>query len=173
MKKALLIVHTGDGKGKTTAALGLAFRAVGHGFRVAVIQFIKSGRHTGEMVTAARLSDLIDFTVAGRGFTWRSDDPEKDTALAREAWASARAKIASGEYRLVILDEMTYLFKYGMIDEDEVIRFLAGRPGTVHVVITGRGASEKLCAAADLVTEMRAVKHPYAAGIPAQKGIEF
>lgn len=173
MKKALLMIHTGNGKGKTTAALGLAFRAVGHGFKVSVIQFIKGSRRSGEIETAARLSDLIDFNVTGRGFTWTSDDSEQDAALARRAWELAKEKIQSGQYRLVILDEMTYLFKYGMIDEDEVIEFLAHRPETVHIVITGRAASEKLCAAADLVTEMTAVKHPYAAGISAQKGIEF
>lgn len=173
MKKSLLMINTGKGKGKTTAALGLAFRAVGHGFKVSVIQFIKGSWHYGEIDTAARLADLIDFNVMGRGFTWKSDDLEKDAALARKAWETAKTKIESGEYRLVILDEMTYLFKYGMLDEDEVIEFLARRPETVHVVITGRDAPEKLVAAADMVTEMNAVKHPYTAGISAQKGIEY
>ncbi len=173
MKKNLLMIHTGNGKGKTTAALGLAFRAIGHGYKVSVIQFIKGGRSYGEIETARRLADLIDFNVTGRGFTWKSDDIEKDARLARAGWETAKAKIASGEYRLVILDELTYLFKYGMLDEDAVIEFLAHRPDTVHVVITGRDASEKLVAAADLVTEMTAVKHPYRAGVPAQKGIEY
>jgi cob(I)alamin adenosyltransferase len=173
MKKNLLMIHTGKGKGKTTAALGLAFRALGHGFNVAVIQFIKGRWRCGELETAARFSDRIDFNVMGRGFTWKSDDLEKDAALAREAWETAKVKIASGRYRLVILDEMTYLFKYGMLDEAEVVSFLAQRPDTVHVLITGRDAPEKLVAAADMVTEMKAVKHHYSAGISAQKGIEY
>lgn len=173
MKKSLLMINTGKGKGKTTAALGLAFRAVGHGFRVSVIQFIKGSWHYGEIETAGRLADWIDFNVMGRGFTWKSDDLEKDAAMARAAWEMAMTKIQSGEYRLVILDEMTYLFKYGMLDVDEVIAFLERRPDTVHIVITGRDAPEKLVAAADMVTEMHAVKHPHAAGVSAQRGIEF
>jgi len=173
MKKSLLMINTGKGKGKTTAALGLAFRAIGHGFKVSVIQFIKGSRTYGEIETAGRLADLIDFNVMGRGFTWKSDDLEEDAALARKAWETAKAKIQSGKYRLVVLDEMTYLFKYGMLDVDEAIEFLLHRPETVHVLITGRDAPEKLVDAADMVTEMNAVKHPYAAGISAQRGIEY
>jgi cob(I)alamin adenosyltransferase len=173
MKKNLLMINTGNGKGKTTAALGLAFRAVGHGFKVSIIQFIKGGWACGEIETAARLADLIDFNVMGRGFTWKSDDLKKDTALALSAWETAKERIASGKYRLVILDEMTYLFKYGMLDEDTVIAFLQQRPENVHVLITGRDAPEKLLAAADMVTEMHPVKHPFAEGVSAQKGIEY
>jgi len=173
MKKNLLMINTGMGKGKTTAALGLAFRAVGHGFKVSVIQFIKGSWTCGEIETAMRLADVIDFNVMGRGFTWKSDDLKKDAALALSAWETAKGKIASGKYRLVILDEMTYLFKYGMLDEDAVIAFLKQRPENVHVLITGRDAPEKLVAAADMVTEMHAVKHPYTEGVSAQQGIEY
>ncbi len=173
MKKSLLMVNTGNGKGKTTAALGLAFRATGHGHKVCVIQFIKGSWKYGEIVTADRLKDLIDFNIMGRGFTFKSDDINKDIALAKQAWETAKDKILSEDYNLVILDEITYLFSYGILDEDRIIDFLLNRPSMVHILITGRGASEKLINAADMVTEMKDVKHHYKAGIKAQKGIEF
>ncbi|GBC61729.1 cob(I)yrinic acid a,c-diamide adenosyltransferas e [Desulfonema ishimotonii] len=173
MKKSLLMINTGDGKGKTTAALGLAFRAIGHGQNVCVIQFIKGSWKYGEIETAAKLNGHLEFHVMGRGFTWKSDNLEEDAALARNAWEMAKEKIASGKYRLVVLDEMTYLFLYGMLDEAEVIEFLKNRPEGVHVMITGRNASKNLMAAADMVTQMEPVKHHYENGIKAQKGIEF
>ncbi len=173
MKKSLLMVNTGNGKGKTTAALGLAFRAIGHGHKVCIIQFIKGSWKYGETETAARLKDLIDFNIMGRGFTFKSDDINKDIALAKKAWETAKNKILSKDYKLVILDEITYLFSYGILDEDKAMHFLANRPSEVHILITGRGASEKLINAADMVTEMKDVKHHYKAGIKAQKGIEF
>ncbi len=173
MKKSLLMVNTGNGKGKTTAALGLAFRAIGHGYKVCIIQFIKGSWKYGETETAARLKDLIDFNIMGRGFTFKSDDINKDIALAKKAWETAKNKILSKDYKLVILDEITYLFSYGILDEDKAMHFLANRPSEVHILITGRGASEKLINAADMVTEMKDVKHHYKAGIKAQKGIEF
>ena len=173
MKKSLLMVNTGAGKGKTTAALGAAFRALGHGQRVCVIQFIKGSWTYGEKTAAERFEDLLEFHVMGRGFTWKSDDFEKDIALARNAWSLAREKIGSRAYRLVILDELTYLITYKMLEEAEVVSFLENRPEEVHVLVTGRNASNGLMRAADMVTEMAAIKHHYAAGIQAQKGIEF
>ena len=173
MKKNLLMIHTGDGKGKTTAALGLAFRAAGHGQNVCVIQFIKGSWKYGETETAKRLGDLMEFHIMGRGFTWQSDNLAEDTALARQAWELAKEKILSRNYRLVILDEMTYLIAYRMLDEKDVLDFLRQRPEDVHVLITGRNASAGLVELADMVTEMKAVKHHYKAGITAQKGIEF
>ncbi len=173
VKKGLLLVFTGNGKGKTTAALGLAFRALGHGHKVAMIQFIKGSWKYGEIETAKCFPDQLDFHVMGRGFTWKSDDLEKDIALAREAWAFALSTMKDNAHRLLILDELTYLISYNMLGEKEILAGLAARPENMHVVVTGRGASPGLVAAADLVTEMKDVKHPYKEGIKAQKGIEF
>jgi len=173
MQKGLLMVFTGDGKGKTTSALGLALRSAGHGLRVCFIQFIKGSWRYGEMAAIERFAEEIDFHVTGRGFTWKSDDIEKDKEAAREAWALAREAMASGRYHLVVLDEFTYLLHYGMLDTLPVLEALANRPADLHVAITGRGAPAELIDAVDLVTEMRAVKHPYDNGIKAQKGIEY
>lgn len=173
MKKGLLIVHTGDGKGKTTAALGMALRAAGHGLKVCFIQFIKGSWKYGELEAVKRLEPEIDFHVMGRGFTWKSDNLEKDKALARDAWKFACDAMASNTYHMVVLDELTYLMKYEMIDPASVIDTLTARPADLHVIVTGRGASEELMDAADLVTEMKAIKHPLEDGIKAQKGIEF
>ncbi|WP_456387415.1 cob(I)yrinic acid a,c-diamide adenosyltransferase [Desulfolithobacter sp.] len=171
--RGLFLLFTGNGKGKTTAALGLAMRALGHGQRVAMIQFIKGSWKYGELEAAKCFEGLLDFHVMGRGFTWKSDDLNKDIALAREAWAFACQILAAGRHQLVILDELTYLITYDMLDEDEVVRTLAARPGSMHVVVTGRGATDGLIEAADLVTEMREIKHPYHQGVRAQEGIEF
>jgi cob(I)alamin adenosyltransferase len=173
MTTGLLMIHTGDGKGKTTAALGMAMRAMGHGQRVCVVQFIKGSWTYGELSARDRFGDLLEFHVMGRGFTWKSDNMEKDAALAREAWTLATEKIASGDYAMVVLDELTYLIAYDMLAESEVLRALADRPAGVHVVITGRDASPGLLAAADMVTEMKAVRHHYRAGVKAQRGVEF
>lgn len=173
MPEGLLMVFTGDGKGKTTAALGMALRAVGHGIRVCVIQFIKGSRSCGEREAARRFSDLMAFHVTGRGFTWASDDLQKDRHAAREGWALACAAIAGGRYGLIVLDELTYLIRYGFLTETAVLTALEQRPAGQHVVVTGRNASPGLLAAADLVTEMRAVKHPFSAGFQAQAGVEF
>jgi cob(I)alamin adenosyltransferase len=173
MKKGLLMVFTGDGKGKTTAALGLALRSAGHGLRVCFIQFIKGSWKYGELEAVKRFEDWIEFHVTGKGFTWKSDDIEKDRAAARRAWAFACEAMASGRYRLVVLDELTYLLNYGMVAGEAVLAALADRPADLHVAVTGRGAPEALTAAADLVTEMQCVKHPLQAGIKAQKGIEY
>lgn len=171
--KGLLLVFTGNGKGKTTAALGLAFRALGHGQRVAVIQFIKGSWKYGELETAKCFPDQLDFHVLGRGFTWKSDDLDKDIATARAAWKFACDLLVENRHQLVILDELTYLVTYNMISEEELLAGLALRPGGMHVVVTGRGASPGLVEAADLVTEMCEIKHPYKDGVKARKGIEF
>ena len=171
--KGLLMIFTGDGKGKTTAALGLAMRAAGHGMQTAFLQFIKVSWKYGEMEAVERFKDLIDFQVLGRGFTWKSDDPAKDVEMARRGWKRAREAILSGEYRLVVLDEFTYVLNYSMVEMEEVLDVLDRRPAPVHVVITGRDAPPELVEAADLVTEMRELKHHYRRGVPAQKGVEF
>ncbi|NLD92505.1 MAG: cob(I)yrinic acid a,c-diamide adenosyltransferase [Fibrobacter sp.] len=173
MKKGLLIVNTGNGKGKTTAALGMAFRALGHGMRVCVIQFIKGSWKYGELESAKRFSDLLEFHVMGKGFTWKSENIDEDKAAARDAWDFAKVKISSNEFGLVILDELTYLVKFGMVSEEEIMDILCKRPQNLHVVVTGRYAGEQLIANADLVTQMVAEKHPLKNGIKAQKGVEF
>jgi cob(I)alamin adenosyltransferase len=171
-RHGLLIVYTGHGKGKTTAALGTVMRALGRGMRVAVVQFIKGKWKTGERVFAEGLRGL-EFHVMGLGFTWESDDISRDRAAAAAAWSVAKGFIESGERDLVVLDEITYAFHYGFISLDEVVAALRSRPPRVHVIVTGRNAPEALTEAADLVTEMRALKHPYERGVPAQLGIDF
>jgi cob(I)alamin adenosyltransferase len=172
MASGQLLVYTGQGKGKTTAALGLVFRALGRGLRVAVVQFIKGKWKTGERQFAETLPELT-FLVMGQGFTWESDDLSRDKAAARHAWDTACGLIASGEYAIVVLDELTYAINYGFLELDEVLQAFADRPAHVHVVVTGRKAPEGLLAVADLVTEMQSVKHPFAKGVPAQIGIDF
>ncbi len=171
--KGIVAVFTGNGKGKTTASLGLAFRALGHGQRVCIIQFIKGSWKYGELESAKQFSKLLDFHVMGRGFTWKSDDLEKDKAVAREAWNFTKKVILGDQYDMVVLDELTYLPYYKIISEQEILSVLKEKPKTLHVVITGRYASDELIAFADLVTEMKEVKHPYKKGIKAQKGFEF
>jgi cob(I)alamin adenosyltransferase len=173
MKKGLLMVNTGDGKGKTTAALGLAMRFAGHGLKVCFIQFFKGSRHYGELESVKQFSGTIDFHVMGRGFTWKSNDIEKDKAAALDAWQFARTAMDSERYALLVLDEFTYLLSLGIQDLEPVLAALADRPPALHVLITGRNAPPELQDLADLVTEMHAVKHPFRNGITAQKGIEF
>ena len=172
-KKGLIAVFTGNGKGKTTSSLGLAFRALGHGHKVCVIQFIKGSWKYGELGSAKQFAGLLDFHVMGRGFTWKSDDLEKDKKVARQAWDFAKKIIEENKYAMVILDELTYLPHYHMIEDEEIITTLKNKPDDLHVVITGRHASEALIAQADLVTEMVEVKHPYQEGVSAQKGFEY
>jgi cob(I)alamin adenosyltransferase len=171
-RHGLVVVYTGHGKGKTTAALGIVFRALGRGMRVGVVQFIKGKWKTGERVFAEGLSGL-EFHVMGLGFTWESDDLSRDKAAAAAAWDVARSFIASGERDVVVLDEITYAIHYGFIALEDVLASLKGRPPYVHVVVTGRNAPEALVEAADLVTEMKVVKHPFERGVPAQIGIDF
>jgi len=171
-QRGLLVVYTGHGKGKTTAALGMVFRALGRGMHVTVVQFIKGKWKTGERLFAERLPELR-FHVMGLGFTWDSDDLAKDKAAARAAWDTARAEIASGERDLVVLDELTYAFHYDFLPLGEVLEALRTRPRHVHVVVTGRNAPAALLEAADLVTEMTLRKHPFEAGMKAQVGVDF
>jgi cob(I)alamin adenosyltransferase len=171
-RSGLLVVYTGPGKGKTTAALGMVFRALGRGLRVTVVQFIKGKWKTGERLFAETVPGLR-FHVMGLGFTWDSDDLSKDRAAARAAWDTAREEISNGERDLVVLDEITYAFHYGFLTVEEVLETLGSRPPGVHVVVTGRNAPGPLVDAADLVTQMTLVKHPYAAGKKAQPGVDF
>jgi cob(I)alamin adenosyltransferase len=171
-RKGLLIVYTGHGKGKTTAALGLVFRALGRGLRVTVVQFIKGKWKTGERIFAATIPELR-FHVMGLGFTWESDDLARDKGAARAAWERAREEILSGERDLVVLDELTYTFHYDFLVLEEVLETLRSRPPHVSVVVTGRNAPAELVDLADLVSEMSVVKHPFEKGIKAQIGIDF
>ena len=174
VEKGLLIVNTGKGKGKSTAAFGLVLRAVGHGMRVGVVQFIKGTWDTGEgRVLRERFSDLVTYHVMGDGFTWDTQDRRADTASARRAWEAALALIGDDRHDLVVLDELNIVLRYEYLPVDEVVAGLATRPAMKHVVVTGRNAPEALVAAADLVTEMEQVKHPYRSGVKAQRGIEF
>jgi cob(I)alamin adenosyltransferase len=170
--KGLVIINTGNGKGKTTAALGVLFRAWGRGMNVCMLQFIKSTTSNyGEERGAHRLG--IEIIPMGDGFTWTSENLEKDKALALQCWELCKEKIMSDEYDVVILDEITYVLSYGWLDVNEVIEFLKQRPTGQHIIMTGRNALPELVEYADLVTEMREIKHPYKAGVQAQKGIEF
>ena len=175
-EKGLLIVYTGPGKGKTTCALGTAFRAVGQGLRVLMVQFIKGSWHYGELDTAKMLGDKrFEIRPMGRGFVkvgGAETDPE-DIRLAEECWETGREAIYSGEYDLVILDEINYTISYKMLDATKVVEELKGRPEHVHVICTGRNAHPLLVEQADLVTEMKEVKHPYTKGILAQRGIDY
>ncbi len=171
--RGLLLVNTGDGKGKTTAALGQALRAAGHELPVCIIQFIKGPWPTGEAKALARLTERIELHVCGTGFTWTAASREEVVAAGLKGWNLAREKIGSGAFRLVVLDELTYLINYGIVEEAEVLEVLANRPVDLDIVVTGRGASEGLLAAADLITEMREVKHPYHHGLAARKGMEY
>jgi cob(I)alamin adenosyltransferase len=173
-RKGLIIVHTGPGKGKTTAALGLAFRAVGSGLRVLMVQFIKGSWHYGELDAAQAFGDRFVIRPMGRGFVKLGGEinPE-DKRAAEEAWAFAREKISSGEYDMIVLDEINYAISYGLIEPGGVVAALQQKPEGAHVVLTGRNAHPDILAAADLVTEMREVKHPYQKGIEAQRGIEY
>ncbi len=172
----MVIVHTGPGKGKTTAALGTAFRAVGQGMKVLMVQFIKGSWHYGELDTARMLGEgRFQILPMGRGFVKvgaEKPDPE-DVRLVEEAWKCAREKIAGGEFDLVILDEINYAISYKMLDPQAVVKALKEKPEMVHVILTGRNAHPAIIECADLVTEMREVKHPYQKGILAQRGIEY
>jgi len=172
----LVIVHTGPGKGKTTAALGTAFRAVGQGLRVLMVQFIKGSWHYGELDAAKMLGDdKFEILPMGRGFVKigaEKPDPE-DVRLVEEAWQFASSKIQNGQYDMVILDEINYAISYKMLDPEGVVDALRRKPEMVHVILTGRNAHPLIVECADLVTEMREVKHPYQKGIMAQKGIEY
>jgi cob(I)alamin adenosyltransferase len=173
IEKGLLLVHTGPGKGKTTAAMGLALRMLGRGRPVAIVQFIKGAWSTGERLSFARFEDLLTWHSMGEGFTWETQDRARDIAACARAWDEARAQMARPEVSLVVLDELCIALRYEYLDLAEVVDTLTARRDGLHVVVTGRNAPAALLEAADLVTEMQAVKHPFKAGVKAQEGIEF
>jgi cob(I)alamin adenosyltransferase len=172
LRRGRIIVHTGDGKGKTTAAFGTALRASGHGMKVAVVQFIKGDWNYGE-VRALEQCPNIELTRIGSGFTWLAEDPAEPRRLAREAWRVAEEAALSDRYDLLVLDELNCAAAEGYVTADEILAMLAQRPARLSVIVTGRGASVELIDVADTVTEMRCVKHAFAQGVPAKKGIEY
>jgi len=173
IEKGLLMVHTGTGKGKSTAAFGLVLRCLGHGFPVAIVQFVKGKWQTGERVALERFPELVSIRSMGEGFTWETQDRARDIAAARAAWEMAQAVLADPRYRLVLLDELNIVLRYDYLPVAEVVAALSRRRPDLHVVVTGRNAKPELIEAADLVTEMTLVKHPFRAGVKAQQGIEF
>jgi cob(I)alamin adenosyltransferase len=172
-ERGLLIVHTGKGKGKSTAAFGMVLRCLGHGMRVGIVQFVKGVWTTGERVALERFGDLVSCRAMGEGFTWDTQDRARDIAAAREAWEMAKAMIADPSYRLVLLDELNIVLRYDYLPLDEVVAVLKAKPRDLHIVVTGRNARAELVEAADLVTEMTLVKHPFRSGVKAQIGVEF
>jgi cob(I)alamin adenosyltransferase len=174
IEKGLIIVHTGKGKGKSTAAFGIVFRALGHGMPVAIVQFVKGKWQTGERVALEKFGDLVSINTMGEGFTWETQDRQRDLAAARAAWERAKAIITAGQHKVVLLDEINIVLRYEYLPIDEVVAFLRDKkPADVHVIVTGRNASDALIEIADLVTEMEVIKHPFRSGVKAQKGIEF
>jgi cob(I)alamin adenosyltransferase len=173
VEKGLLIVHTGKGKGKSTAAWGLLLRALGRGFRCGVVQFGKGAWQTGERAALERFGDQVEWHTLGEGFTWETQDRGRDVAAAERAWAKARELMADPAIRLVVLDELNIALRYEHLDIARVVAALKARRPDQHVVVTGRNARPELIGAADLVTEMGLVKHHFAAGVKAQEGIEF
>src|SRR3954462_6939020 len=174
-EKGLLIVHTGTGKGKTSAALGMVFRHIGHGMPVAVVQFTKSPSwDTGEARVLAKFPELVTLHIMGEGFTWETQDRARDIAAATRGWERAKALIRDDRHRMVLLDELNIVLRYDYLPIDEVLTFLRDeKPADKHVVITGRNAHASLIEMADLVTEMTLVKHPFRQGVKGQKGVEF
>ena len=172
-ERGLLILHTGTGKGKSTAAFGLVLRCLGHGMRVGIVQFVKGAWATGERTVLARFPDLVTMRAMGEGFTWETQDRARDIAAARAAWELAKAMIADPGYRLILLDELNIVLRYDYLPVEEVVAVLKSKPRDLHVVVTGRNAKPELIEIADLVTEMKLVKHPFRAGVKAQAGIEF
>ena len=173
IEKGLLIVHTGKGKGKSTAAFGMVLRALGHGYRVGIVQFIKGRWETGERAVLERFPELVTIKALGEGFTWETQDRARDIAAARAAWAAAEAMLDDPSYSLVLLDELNIALRYDYLPVEEIVARLSGRRPGLHVIVTGRNARDELIAAADLVTEMTLVKHPFRDGVKAQAGIEF
>lgn len=173
VEKGLLIVHTGKGKGKSTAAWGLMLRALGRGFRIGVVQFGKGAWETGERKAIERFGDQVSWHTLGEGFTWETQDRVRDVAAAERAWGKAKELMADPTIRLLILDELNIALRYDHLPIGDVVATLAGRRADLHVVVTGRNAKPELIEAADLVTEMNLVKHHFAAGVKAQEGIEY
>lgn len=172
-EKGLLMVHTGTGKGKSTAAFGLAMRCLGHGLKVGVVQFVKGRRETGERQVLERFPDLVTLKVMGEGFTWETQDRERDIAAAAAAWEEAKQMFADPDMHLVILDELNIVLRKDYLPVDQVVADLLDKRPELHVVVTGRNAKSEMIEAADLVTEMTLVKHPFRSGVKAQLGIEY
>ncbi len=174
-EKGLIIVHTGKGKGKSSAAFGMIFRCIAHGFPCGVVQFIKGGMGSGERtLLTERFSDLCQFHAMGEGFTWETQDKSRDIEMAQAAWQKAKELISDAGNRMVLLDEINIALRYDYIDVAEVVGWLkANKPAMTHVVLTGRNAREELIEAADLVTEMELIKHPFRSGVKAQAGVEY
>jgi len=172
-ERGLLIVHTGKGKGKSTAAFGMVFRAIGHGFKVGVVQFVKGAWGTGERDILENYPELVTIKAMGEGFTWDTQDRQRDIAAARAAWEMAREMIADPSYKMVLLDELNIVLRYEYLPIGEVIEVLRNKPRDLHVIVTGRNAKDELIEIADLVTEMTEIKHPFRSGVKAQAGIEF
>ncbi|ABC24161.1 cob(I)yrinic acid a,c-diamide adenosyltransferase [Rhodospirillum rubrum] len=171
--KGLLVVHTGTGKGKSTAAFGMVLRCIGHGFPVAIVQFVKGAKTTAERDFLEGFPDLVTIRAMGEGFTWETQDRERDIASARKAWEVAKGFLADPTLHMVVLDEINIVLRYGYLEVAEVIDAVTARPAGQHAVLTGRNAPEALIEAADLVTEMKMIKHPFRAGIGPQPGVEF
>ncbi len=172
-EKGLLMVHTGKGKGKTTAAMGLAMRAIGNGMKVGIVQFVKGKWETGERQVLEAFPDQVEIRVMGEGFSWDSQDRQRDIAAAKAAWEMAKEMIADPQFGLVVLDELNIPLRYDHLDINEVVAGLTAKPEGLHVVVTGRNAKDELIEAADMVTDMTMVKHHFRADVKAQKGIEF
>jgi cob(I)alamin adenosyltransferase len=173
-RKGLIIVNTGEGKGKSTAAFGLAIRAAGNKMNVYIMQFMKGQWKAGEKKAFESLSPYVEFEAMGDGFTWDTNNFEQDKATARKAFERAKVKLLGGNYQMVIFEEINYVLDYNFFPEDEFLELISNKPDMTHVICTGRNASDKLIEMADLVTEMKMIKHPFKEqGIPAQKGIEF
>jgi len=172
-EKGLLVVHTGAGKGKTTAALGMAIRCLGHGMKVAIVQFIKGAIDTAEERILRGFGDQVVFLRMGEGYTWETQNRERDKAVAQEAWVEVENFLQDPTFGMVILDELNIAIHHEYVSLEQVLKAVAQRPPMLHVVITGRGAKPELIEAADLVSEMKMIKHPFRKGIKAQKGVEF
>ena len=173
IEKGLTIVHTGKGKGKSTAAFGLVFRALGNGMKVGVVQFVKGKWGTGERVVLEKFADQVTIATMGEGFTWETQDRARDIAAARAAWEKAKEMILDDEHQMVLCDELNIVLRYDYLPLEEVLETLKAKPEMKHVVITGRNAKDELIEFADLVTEMEMVKHPFRSGVKAQVGIEY
>jgi len=173
IEKGLTIVHTGKGKGKSTAAFGMVFRALGNGMRVGVVQFVKGKWGTGERAVLEKFGDQVEMATMGEGFTWETQDRQRDMDAARAAWDKAKAMIMDEDLHMVLCDELNIVLRYDYLPAQEILETLKAKPEMKHVIITGRNAKDELIELADLVTEMEMVKHPFRSGVKAQLGIEF
>ncbi|MBA8818933.1 cob(I)yrinic acid a,c-diamide adenosyltransferase [Ochrobactrum sp. P6BS-III] len=172
-EKGLVIVHTGKGKGKSTAGFGMVFRALGHGMKIGVVQFVKGSWDTGERWVLEKFPDQVTISALGEGFTWETQDRSRDIAMARGAWEQAKAMIMDEDIDIVLCDELNIVLRYDYLPVEEIVEVLKAKPEMKHVIVTGRNAKDELIEVADLVTEMEMIKHPFRSGVKAQKGIEF